>query len=84
MIINFSEYLGRVKNDTGILGKAFIFKVIIDKNNTGYTFDAILFVHKSATCFVSVADQDMEYKEQIFKMIFAQYTLKQLLEVDEN
>lgn len=84
MIINFSEYLGRVKNDTGILGKAFIFKVIIDKNGTGYTFDTILFVHETALCFVSVADQDMEYKEEILKNIFEQYTLKQLLEVDEN
>lgn len=84
MIINFSEYLGYVKNDTGILGKAFIFKVIINKNDVGYTFDTILFVHATEPAFISVADEDIEYKDEILIKIIEQYTLKQLLEVNED
>lgn len=84
MIINFSEYLGQVKNDTGILGKAFIFKVIINTDDIGYTFDTILFVHETIPPFISVNDENIQYKDEILKKIFEQYTIKQLLEVNEN
>jgi len=82
MIIDFSEYLGQVKNDTGIWGKAFIFKCIENKENIPYTFEAILFVHETLPAFLSVADEDIEYKSEILKLIFEKYTLKQLLEAE--
>ena len=82
MIIDFSEYLGQAKNDTGIWGNAFIFKVITDRDGKDYSFDVILFVHETVPAFVSSAPEDDIYdKELIVKHIFDKYTLKQLLEV---
>lgn len=82
MIIDFSEYLGQAKNDTGIWGNAFIFKVITERDNKPYSFDVILFVHETVPAFVSSApDDDIYDKDLIVKHIFEKYTLQQLLEV---
>ena len=82
MIIDFSEYLGEVKNDTGIWGKAFIFKVIETKDNEPYTFDTVLFIHESVPAFVSTAPEDDEYdKKLIISKILKQYPMEKLMEV---
>lgn len=82
IIVNFSTYLGQIKNDTDILGKSFIFKCITEKDNKPYTFDVILFVHETVKPFVTTNEEDEEYKEVVYKLIFEQYTLKQLLEAE--
>lgn len=80
MIIDFVDVLGRgIRNDTGILGKAFIFNVIISEE---YNFDCILFVHETEKPFISLHEDDKaNNKEEIMKAIFEKYTLTQLLEV---
>ena len=85
MIIDFSEYMGQVRNDTGVLGKAFIFKVIDQKDNEPYTFDAILFVHETVPSFVSTAPEDAGFdKELIIKTILDKYSKKTLLEAEHG
>lgn len=80
MIIDFSEYLGQIKNDTGILGKAFIFNVIIDKEPI-VKFDCILFIHETVEPFLSLREEDKVHDStEIIKKIFEKYSLKQLLE----
>lgn len=79
MIIDFTEYLGLIKNDNNVIGKAFIFNVITENE---YTFEVVLFVHETAKAFISVAEEDKNQdKETILGLIFEKYTLKQLLEV---
>lgn len=81
MIIDFTEYLGLIKNDNNVIGKAFIFNVITENE---YTFEVVLFVHETAKVFISVAEEDKNQnqdKETILGLIFEKYTLKQLLEV---
>lgn len=83
MIIDFSEYIGEVKNDTGIWGKAFIFNVITERDNIPYTFECILFVHKTVPTFITLNDEDLIFnKELILKLILEKYTLTQLLAVE--
>lgn len=85
MMIDFSEYMGQVRNDTGILGKAFIFKVIETKDNEPYTFDVILFVHETVPEFLSTAPEDDGYdKDSIMKAIFDKYPKKVLLEAEHG
>jgi len=85
MIIDFSEYLGEVKNDTGIWGKGFIFKVITNKNNESYTFDIILFIHPTLQSFISTAPEDDIFdKDTIIEHIFDKYTKEQLMEVTHD
>lgn len=82
MMIDFSEYLGQVMNDTGVWGNAFVFKVIVQSSDGPYSFDTILFVHETAETFVSTAPEDDIYDKQlIIRHIFEKYTKKQLLEV---
>lgn len=85
MIIDFSEYMGQVRNDTGVLGKAFIFKVIDTKDNESYTFDVILFVHQTVPPFVSTAPEDDSFdKPLIIKTILEKYPMKTLLEAENT
>ena len=82
MVIDLSEYIGEVKNDTGVWGKAFIFNVITERDNEPYTFECILFVHKIVESFITLNDEDQIFdKDIILKLIFEKYTLTQLLEV---
>lgn len=80
MIIDLVEYLGEVKNDTGVLGKAFIFNVILDDVGDSYVFDSMLFVHPTVDPFISVNIEDENYKDDVMKKIFETYTLEQLLD----
>jgi len=77
MILEFVDILGLIKNDTGVLGKAFIFNVICAEK----TFDCILFVHPSEPAFITthIDDSDID-KQEILKLVFEKYTLEQLLE----
>ncbi len=77
MILEFVDILGLIKNDTGVLGKAFIFNVMC----TEKTFDCILFVHPSEPAFITthIDDSDID-KQEILKLVFEKYTLEQLLE----
>jgi GTP:adenosylcobinamide-phosphate guanylyltransferase len=85
MIIDFSEYMGQVRNDTGVLGKAFIFKVIDTKDNESYTFDVILFVHETVPPFVSTTPEDAVFdKPSIINAIFDKYPKKTLLEAEHG
>lgn len=85
MIVEFSEYLGEVKNDTGIWGKAFIFKVITERDNNSYVFDTILFIHESIESFVSTAAEDDGFdKKTIMKHIFDKFNKQQLMSVSHD
>lgn len=83
MIINLSEYLGEVKNDTMKWGNAFIFNVIAsDSEQKPHSFNCILFVHEDVPAFVSLSEADSKYdKNTILEKIFEKYTLAELLKV---
>jgi len=77
MILDFVDILGWIRNDTGVLGKALIFNII----DNDHIFDCVLFVHPTEHSFISVHEEDSNTnKEEILKIIFEKYTLKQLLE----
>lgn len=75
MILEFVDILGLIKNDTEIDGKGIIFNIITESK----TFNCILFVHPTENAFVSLLEEDLEYKEEVLKLIFDTYTLEQLL-----
>lgn len=83
--IEFVDFLGEIRNDTLINGKAFIFKILdIQKE---YSFEAILFVHINAKPFLTIADKHYKILESDFKTeILNTYNIKELLNYkkDEN
>lgn len=79
MIIELISYIGKIKNDTGIPGKAFLFNITVD-----YSFDCILFIHDDVV-FVSLHEEEIKNnidKEKIKKEIIDKYTLKTLKEYE--
>lgn len=79
MMIDLSEYVGQVRNDTGIFGKAFIFKVIrVEPEH--YTFECMLFVHPTEPSFLTLSDDDISFdKDEIIAAIFNKYPHEKLL-----
>lgn len=84
MMIDFVEYIGQVKNDTGVLGKAFMFKVMTEKDDNPYTFETILFVHDTVQAFLSTAPEDDEFdKAAIIQSILVSYPKDELLAAEK-
>lgn len=84
MIIDFVEYIGQVKNDTGVFGKAFMFKVMTEKDGAAYAFETILFVHETVPAFLSTVPEDDGYdKDVIIQAILVQYPREQLLAAEK-
>jgi len=80
MMIDLVEYIGQVKNDTGVLGKAFMFKAMTEKDDAPYTFETILFVHDTVPSFISTAPEDDEFdKDAIIQAILDKYPKETLL-----
>lgn len=83
--IEFVDFLGEIRNDTLINGKAFIFK-LVDLVKT-HTFEVILFVHQSVPAFLTINDEDYKILEaDILKEILSQFNINELLNFkkDEN
>lgn len=78
MDIQLIEYIGQIKNDTGKLGKAFLFSILDD-----YSFDCILFIHDDIQ-FVSLHEEDKKDKSEILKNILSKYSLQNLKEYDNK
>lgn len=75
MYPEFVDFLGLINNDTGIQGKAFIFKMVHDKG----AFECVLFVHVSAPAFVT-CDPDVDVDPvDVLKIILNKHTLQELL-----
>jgi hypothetical protein len=73
--IEFIDYLGEVKNDTNINGKAFVFKII---DQDLYTFETILFVHPTVKEFLSMIDKKHN-PTIIIEKILEKYNKEELL-----
>lgn len=73
--IEFIDYLGEVKNDTNINGKAFIFKII---DEDLYTFETILFIHPNVPEFISMIDKKHN-PTIILEQILQKYNKEELL-----
>lgn len=81
MDIQLVEYIGQIKNDTGKLGKAFLFNILDD-----YSFDCILFIHDDIQ-FVSLHKDEINNnkdKNEILKNILNKYTLQILRDYDNK
>ena len=81
--IEFINFLGEIRNDTLINGKAFIFKIIdLDKK---INFETVLFVHESVKPFMTI--ENIEYKEyadELMEIIFKKHSIKELLDFKKN
>ena len=76
--IEFVDFLGEIRNDTLINGKAFIFKVL--DTDLKETFESILFVHETVKPFITMENEEYkEYSEELMEMIFKKYKLVELL-----
>lgn len=83
--IEFVDFLGEIRNDTDINGKAFIFKILDLVKE--YDFEVILCVHPIVPPFLTIHDDkykiiNNDLKEEILK----QFSLTDLLSYkkDEN
>ena len=80
MYPEFVDFLGFINNDTGVQGKAFIFKMIGDKEQ----FECILFVHPDPNVrpFLTI-DEDAEIgldeNDVVMQVILDKYPIKDLL-----
>lgn len=80
MHIEFLEYIGELKNDTGINAKGIMFSALDDDGSV--ITNCILYVHESIQSFVTIQDNDNEeLKLEVFNSIFKKYTLQQLLDL---
>ena len=80
MIIELLNYIGKIKNDTGKPGRAYLFNIIKEE----YSFDCILFIHDDIV-FVSLHDDEIKNnidKDEIKNAIINKYTLKTLREYE--
>lgn len=76
--VEFVDFLGEIRNDTLINGKAFIFKVL--DTDTKTSFETILFVHETVKPFITMENQEYkEYSDEIMEKIFKKYKLIELL-----
>jgi hypothetical protein len=81
MVIELITYIGKIKNDTGIPGKAFLFNIMDE-----YSFDCILFIHDDIV-FISLHDEEIKNnidKEKIKTEILNKYTLEKLKQHENN
>ena len=76
--VDFADFLGFVKNDTGIQGKSFIFNIIIEDK----TFECILFVHPTAQTFVTVPDNVLIEHQVLIDAITSKYKHEELLKYE--
>ncbi len=80
MYIEFLEFIGELKNDTGINAKGIMFVVLGDDGSI--ITNCILYAHESIQSFVTIQDNNNEeLKLQVFNAIFEKYTLQQLLDL---
>lgn len=81
MEIEFIEYIGEIKNDTDINGKAYIFEILdLEKK---YKFECILFLHPNNN-FVSLNKEDIDLgynKEELLNEILKKYNKGELLQL---
>lgn len=75
--IEFVEFLGEVRNNTGINGKSFIFRVV--DTAAGDNFEAILFVHPDLNPFVTVEEHRRDDTAAVRDKILEQFKLEELL-----
>ncbi len=83
MNIELIGYLGDIRNDTGILGKSFIFKLITENINEEFIF----FIHPNENVkpFITI-DYELtnEQKTEIVNNIINKYTKDTLLNYANN
>ena len=76
--IQLIDFLGEIRNDTEINGKAFIFKILIKD----MSFECILFVHPDIKIkpFLTFHDKKYEeYEQHILSIILEQFNINDLL-----
>jgi hypothetical protein len=76
MYPEFIDFLGEVRNDTGVNGKAFVFKMIEEN----HSFECILFVHPTVDSFVTIDDTEVNVEpDRVLNCILNKYSREELL-----
>ncbi len=76
--IEFVEFLGEIRNNTGTNGKSFIFKVVDVEHSIN--FEAVLFVHPTVQSFITLdIETTLEKSLKIHEEILNKFKIEELL-----